>query len=218
MSTIKETTVFCAACGRQSEQGMLTSFSTFSGPDLDFRPAEMLRSTMNYWIMACPHCGYVAEDISKWPRVARNTLERLYARADKALPKLAYLFQKRALRCEHLKDIREAIRAYLCAAWVCDDAEDEARAGKMRAKCLELTQQRTKHCRRRDWNRYMLLKADMLRRMGEAEALQDINENDNRMDDKAQRVLVCQKELAAKGDCAAHGFDEFELELWDDFE
>ncbi len=218
MSTIKEISVFCAACGRPSEQTQLTSFSTFYGPDLDFRPAEMLRSTMRYWIMACPYCGYAAEDIGKWQRVARNTLERLYLSADKALPKLAYLFQKRALYCEHLKDIHGAVRAYLCAAWVCDDAENEVQAGEMRAKCLELTQQRMKHCRRRDWNRYILLAADLMRRTGDVQTLRDINENDKRMDESTLRVLKCQKELAARGDLLAHSFEEFGLELCDDYE
>lgn len=218
MSTFEEITVFCAACGRQSEQGRLTSFSTFSGPDLDFRPAEMLRYTMRYWIMACPHCGYAAEDIGKQPRVSRNTLEQLYAGADKALPRLAYLFHKHALYCEHLKDIRGAIRAYLCSAWLCDDAGDETRAKQMRVKCLELTQMIMKLCKGLDWNRYMMLTADLMRRTGEAEALRDISENDKRMDGKTRRVLACQKELAARGDCAVRSFEEFGLELWDDNE
>jgi hypothetical protein len=213
MSTIEEITVFCAACGRQSEQQRLTSFSTFSGADLDFRPAELLRSTMNYWIMACPHCGYVAEDIGKWPRVARNTLERLYACADKALPRLAYMFQKRALHCEHLKDIRGAIRAYLCAAWVCDDAGDEARAKEMRAKCLQLTQRRMKHCRRRGWNRYALLTADLLRRTGALAELFNIDASDKRMCDATKRAIICQQVLARHNDFASHCCDEFNLEM-----
>jgi endogenous inhibitor of DNA gyrase (YacG/DUF329 family) len=213
MSTIEETTVFCAACGRQSEQQRLTSFSTFSGSDLDFRPAEMLRSTMNYWIMACPHCGYVAEDIGKWPRVRRNTLDRLYAYADKALPKLAYLFQKRALHCEHQKDIRGAIRAYLCAAWVCDDAGDEDRAKQMRAKCLQLTQRRMKHCRRRDWNRYAMLTADLLRRIGVIKELLTMDTTDKRMGGTTKRAIICQQVLVRHNDFAPHCCEEFDLEM-----
>lgn len=218
MSTIEETTVFCAACGRPSEQTQLTSFSTFYGPDLDFRPAEMLRSTMRYWIMACPYCGYAAEDIGKRPSVLRDKLERLYEGADKELPRLAYRFHKRALHCEHLKDIHGAARAYLCAAWVCDDAGDEIRAKLMRVKCLELTRLRMKHCKEDEWNRYALLTADLLRRTGDVQTLRDINENDKRMDESTLRVLKCQKELAARGDLLAHSFEEFGLELCDDYE
>lgn len=212
MSTIEETTVLCAACGRPSEQTQLKSFSTFSGPDLDFRPAEMLRSTMRYWIMACPHCGYAAEDIGNRPRVAVDKLVQLYSGADKSLPRLAYLFQKHALHCEHLKDIRGAVRACLCAAWVCDDAGDEIRAKQIRIYCLELTRMIMESCRRPDWNRYTMLAADLMRRTGDVHALRDINENDKRMGDSTLRILKCQKELAARGDFLAHSFEEFGLE------
>jgi hypothetical protein len=109
--------------------------------------------------------------------------------------------------------IRGAIRAYLCAAWVCDDAEDEARAGKMRAECLQLTQRRMKHCRRRDWNRYMLLNADLLRRMGAFEELFIIDATDKRMSDTTKAVFVCQQRLVRNGDLAAHCCDEFDLEM-----
>jgi hypothetical protein len=213
LSTIEETTVFCAACGRQSQQGRLTSFSTFSGPDLDFRPAEMLRSTMHYWIMACPYCGYAAEDIGKRPRVLRDKLERLYEGADKELPRLAYRFHKRALHCEYLKDIRGAARAYLCAAWVCDDAGDGTRAKEMRAKCLELTQRRMKRCRGGEWNRYAILAADLLRRIGVFEELFIIDTADKRMSDTAKAVIACQRALARLRDIAAHCCDEFNLEM-----
>ncbi len=213
MSTIKEKIAYCVACGQPSEQTWLVSFSTFSGPDLDFRPAQLLRSTMKHWIMICPHCGYVAENISKWPRPACKVLERLYATADIGLPQLGYQFQKRALHCEHQKDIRGAIRAYLCAVWVCDDAEDDVRAREMRAKCLELTQRKMRRCRKRDWNRYLLLKADLLRRMSFFEELATIDTSDKRMSEFTKAVIVCQQVLAQRGDVAAHCFDEFNLEM-----
>ena len=213
MSTIAETSEFCAACGRRSKQGRLMSFSTFSGPDLDFRPAQMLRSTMRYWIMACPHCGYVAENISKWPRVMHVTLERLYEGANKSLPELAYLFHKRALHCAHLKDCRGAIRAYLCAAWVCDDAGDETRAKEMRVKCLEFTQRRMKNCKRSEWNHYAILMADLLRRTGALEGLFSIDCSDEHMEDATRRVIACQQQLARNNDFATHCCDEFDLEM-----
>ena len=34
-------------------------------PDLDLRPGEALRSTMDRWLQQCPHCGYAAPDIAK---------------------------------------------------------------------------------------------------------------------------------------------------------
>ena len=213
MSTIEEKFVFCSVCGRQSEQRKLMSFSTFSGPDLDFRPAALLRSTMKYWIMTCPHCGYVAENINKRPRVKRALLERLYEGANKSLPELAYQFHKRALHCEQLKDIRGAIRAYLCATWVCDDFGDETQAREMRVKCLELTQRRMKNCLRDEWNRYAILMADLLRRSGDCEGLFSIDFSDALMGDATRKAITCQQILARTNDFAAHCCDEFDLEM-----
>ena len=44
---------------------MLGSTSTFGSPDLDLRPAEMQRSTMEVWLQVCPHCRYIAPAISQ---------------------------------------------------------------------------------------------------------------------------------------------------------
>lgn len=53
----------CAVCGRASEHQVLASTNTMGPPDLDLRPEEMQRSTMNVWVQRCPHCGYCARSI-----------------------------------------------------------------------------------------------------------------------------------------------------------
>lgn len=217
MSTIENVTVKCALCGKNSGQARMLSVSAFDEPDLDFRPSEMLRSTMRLWLMECPHCGYVAEDIRKRPHMKKQTLLRIYAGAETGLPEPALIFQKRALYCEHKKDITGAIRAYLCAAWACDDAEDNIHAKALRIKCLEWTQRYLKRCRRKGWRRYTQLEADLLRRTENTDALRKMDTNDRRLDYATRELLLFQKALAEKHDFTAHSRAEIDLEPYDDF-
>ena len=59
MSTIHPFTVQCVICSKPSEQYRITSYSSFGGSDLDFRPPPRYRGTMSYWIDECPYCGYI---------------------------------------------------------------------------------------------------------------------------------------------------------------
>ncbi len=217
MSTSGVVHVRCATCGAQSEQVAIRSASAFDEPDLDFRPSEMLRSTMGMWLMRCPHCGYVVDDIHKRPRLRRRELWALYERADDALPELAHMFHQRALHCERIRDKSGAIRAYLCAAWVCDDAGDNMGAKRMRTACVMLVKRRMKRCGRRKWRLCTQLLADLLRRTGNIQALRAMNTDDRRLDFATRELLVFQKALAEKDDFAAHCRDEIDLESYDDF-
>lgn len=212
MSTIEETGVVCAVCGHVSAQACLTSYSQFGAPDLDFRPAEMLRGTMRYWIMVCPHCGYAAKKLSCRPRVRRDTLAQIYARADASLPKLAYAFQKHALHRAHRKDTAEAIQSLLWAAWVCDDKGTQAQARSMRQACLWLTRRYMARCPTSHRQRYLTLSADLMRRTGDFEAVLGLDTQDARLTAATRDLLACQQKLARKGDTAAHSQDEFGLE------
>ena len=164
MSTIKKISIKCAVCDIKSNQAVLTSYSLFGEPDLDFRPAPMLRSTMKYWLMECPNCEYVAKNLCGWTCTTKETLRQIYSGLDASLPLSAQAFHKKALYCEHVRDATGALCAYLCAAWACDDEEDDIHAVAMRLKCLELAQKRLNRCCRSKWRKYMQLIADLLRR------------------------------------------------------
>ena len=217
MSTINEISTRCTVCGRKSKQTVLTSYSLFGEPDLDFRPAPMLRSTMKYWLMECPNCGYVAKNLRGRPCAAKETLRQVYSGLDASLPLPAHAFHKRGLYCEHIRDTTCALRAYLCAAWVCDDAEDDIHAMTMRLKCLELAQKKLHCCRRSKWRKYMQLIADLLRRTKNIAVLRDMDTNDRRLDYMTRELLVYQKALAEKHDFSAHNRAEIDLEPFDDF-
>ena len=217
MSTVKEISVRCAVCGVESKQAVLTSYSLFGEPDLDFRPAPMMRSTMNCWLMECPNCGYVAKTLRRWPCASKKTLLQIYSGLDTSLPLLAHAFHKRALYCEYVQDATGALRAYLCAAWACDDAEDDIHAMAMRLKCLELAQKKLHCCHRSKWRKYMQLIADLLRRTQNIATLRNMDTNDRRLDYMTRELLIYQKALAEKHDFSAHNRAEIDLEPFDDF-
>ncbi|GAG60973.1 unnamed protein product [marine sediment metagenome] len=64
MTTYYEKEIICAICKNKSTYEMTSSFNAFGSCDLDTRPPEMQRSTMQYWTQRCPDCGYCAIDIS----------------------------------------------------------------------------------------------------------------------------------------------------------
>ncbi|MDD4843884.1 MAG: hypothetical protein PHU31_06085 [Anaerotignum sp.] len=217
MSTIKEITIRCAVCGKKSRQIVLTSYSLFGEPDLDFRPPPMLRATMKYWLMECPSCGYVAKDIRRWPWATKKMLQQIYSGLDTSLPSAAQPFHKRALYCEHMGNTTGALRAYLCAAWVCDDGEEDTHAINLRMKCLELAQRKMNHCRRGKWRQYMQLIADLLRRTQNVTDLRKLDTGDRRLDYCTRELLIYQKSLAERHDFSAHSREEIDLEPFDDF-
>lgn len=63
MTQIRSIEKKCSVCGKTAMYPVLLSTNCWGYPDLDFRPAEMQRSTMNTWLDECPHCGYVAVNI-----------------------------------------------------------------------------------------------------------------------------------------------------------
>jgi len=63
MTTLTPDAMRCALCGELSEHLVVGSSSSFGPPDLDTRPAELVRSTLPYWVRQGPVCGYCASDL-----------------------------------------------------------------------------------------------------------------------------------------------------------
>lgn len=132
MSLPMHTTKKCAVCGMESEQIVLTSTNTFGGgPDLDLRPAEMMRSTMCWWIQECPHCGYISGSLDDETSVTNEWLkEDEYTQCSglSFLSKLAEKFYKYYLINKADENPEDAFYAILHAAWACDDERDAENA------------------------------------------------------------------------------------------
>ena len=141
MTTINFDTKTCALCGHESTFAVLGSTNAFGSPDLDLRPPEMQRSTMEYWVEACESCGYRSHDISELiddaPDIVRS---EPYQRQleDSSCPPLANSFLCYALIQENAGEFSSAGQSAIHAAWACDDAEmtDAARSCRERAVSL----------------------------------------------------------------------------------
>lgn len=128
----------CGCCYESSEHDVLMSTNEMYGPDLDLRPGEDMRSTMNTWLQLCPYCGYCATDISVKPADAGVYKSQAYQAALKATdyPKLARRFLAYAVANES-SDALTAAQSYLHAAWLCDDARKSASAVECRRRAAE---------------------------------------------------------------------------------
>jgi hypothetical protein len=128
--------VRCANCGKSSEQTVLESTNAFGSPDLDLRPPEMQRSTMETWLQLCPSCGYCAPDITQAPSDSSILQSQGYQAAlqNHQFPELVRRFLAYAVALEP-SESAGAAQAYLQAAWVCDDGGlvDQARECRQRA-------------------------------------------------------------------------------------
>ena len=186
------------------------STNAFGSPDLDLRPPEMERSTMNVWIQECENCHYVSLNLSEKCPVPVS-----YIRSDGYLNCDGYAFKsdlaRRFYRQHKIKmlagDLQQAFDALLYAAWVCDDAQDKANAKAMRELCIPLaTFLISTEEKKRD--NLLLIKADLLRRAGRFDDLLAEYENVRFNDDVMNNVLKFQLLKAKERDDACYTIEQ----------
>ena len=200
----------CAVCGATSEYTILFSSFSYACPDLDLRPSEKHRSTMNMWVHECPKCGYVSGDVSKPTNIAREWLQsEKYLTCD-GMPfvsDLAKRFYRQYLLNSRREELRDAFYAILHAAWACDDAKDDENA---------------KHCRQigivlgrllieegcEDVDKIKLICADMMRRAGKFDQLISTYESVQFDDDLSNQILEFQIEKAKARDVSCYRIDD----------
>ncbi len=166
MTTLRRLPTTCSICGQTSVHTVMYSSNTFGGgPDLDLRPAPMLRNTMHTWIQRCPHCGYCSPKLSEETGITRDFLE-----SDKYLScngiyfknRLAEDFFRYHLICLELNKPEKAVTNALRAAWACDDSSELNNAVMCRLYCLESMKPIEEET---DINE-LLKRADIMRRAG----------------------------------------------------
>lgn len=163
MTTIMPQPVKCPVCENEFEIFVLGSTNAWGAPDLDLRPPEMQRSTMNQWVHECPNCGYVTSDFNISAEITSDFLKSdSYKSCDDLNFKhsLAERFYRQHLIAS---DNADKFYALLHCVWVCDDTGDEKNAEFIRTKCLEYMDQFELN----DDN--LIQRADLLRRSGQFE-------------------------------------------------
>jgi len=110
-------------CGEDVDCHVLNSTNSFGSPDLDLRPPEMQRSTMDAWLQECPKCHFVNRNLTYSITNARAILESSRYQeliAKKRIPEVARKFACFALL--NADDSEKAGEALVRSAWACDDA------------------------------------------------------------------------------------------------
>jgi hypothetical protein len=221
MTTLFQQEIPCANCGSVHEFMVMGSTTTFGSPDLDLRPAEMARYTMDQWVQHCPVCGYCAARLDDDIEGAGEVLETEdYQRfAWEAGESLGARFRCASLLYEGGGRRVEAAWAAHCEAWAHDDAGPQDRAAAARERTLALLEkahQAGGHLGR-DREGDGLIRVDLLRRLGRFE---EARERVHRLlagedpvagadlSDEARTLLTYQAELISAGDTAAHTTDE----------
>ena len=167
MSTFYRSIQKCSVCGEESQQIEIGSTNAFGSPDLDLRPPEMQRSTMQVWVQECPNCGYVAADLEDEAAISEAWLqseEYIRKTSVEFESPLSLKFFKQSVICEKSGDYRGAFFAILHAAWDCDDNMDVENARLCRKEALrifplmpELAETKMKE---------IVMRADIMRRAG----------------------------------------------------
>ncbi len=164
----------CAVCGNTSKHTGIISTNAFGSPDLDTRPPQMKRSTIDMWIQTCPSCGYCAPDISEQIEKSSEVVRSdSYQRQlnNPEFPKLANAFLCFSLIQESAGEYARAGWACIHAAWSCDDDGSDAAAQKCRMKAVTLFQRAKENGQRfaEQAGAEEALMIDLLRRSGQFE-------------------------------------------------
>jgi hypothetical protein len=214
MTTLFRQDVTCAICETVSTHVRVGSSNVLFGPDLDSRPGEMLRSTIEYWIQACPACGYCAPDLAKAPPDRKRLVESEAYRAQGGRPggsSAATHYLRWAWIQDQEGAYADAGWAAMRAAWVCDDVGSAGRARDCRLQALTLFQKASQAGQRFASSPLMeaAVTADICRRVGRFEdALAAVERGEQILQQDAQTthvgvipdVLVFQRQLIQRED------------------
>ena len=202
MTMIFPEPVKCPICENEIEIYVLASTNTSGFPDLDLRPPEMERSTMNTWMHECPHCGYAASDFEKTPEVSRDFISgEAYRKCDghEFINPLSKRFYHGYMISE---DDKERFNFLLYCAWTCDDADDDENAVSIRKKSLKYLDLLELN------DNISLLKADILRRSNQFDAVIEGYSSASYPEEIHNQISAFQVEKAVQKDSACYTIED----------
>ena len=201
----------CAVCGESSTQPGLLSTNATGSSDLDGRPSEMVRSTMDCWIERCPGCGYCSTDIGE----SKSGLEKIIQTPEYRdilerddIPELAASFLASSYLYNLDKEYARAARMAHYASWVLDDFDASVESTNARIKTIALIQLADEHGQEFSASREesILITVDLMRRsrlFNQAEAFIE-NTSPECSDDSIQELIRYERQLIADRDSAVH--------------
>lgn len=224
--------VKCAVCGKGNQVMVMNSTSRFGTCDLDTRPPAMFRFTM--FLQSCMHCGYVNHDITEGDNSIQEFLEtELYQTCDGINPadETAKHFIQYAIIQAHSKvesilndtdsgsTQENILMGFLNAAWACDDCAKadpkyekyKQDAIECRKRCLGLIDSIITKQQDSGHKETMLgIKADLLRRTGQFEAV--ISEYENKVFENpyVDQVIRFEIDLAKDKDTKTYNMQDID--------
>ena len=209
--------VICAVCGAKTSVSGLLSTNAMGPSDLDTRPPEMERSTMEYWVQCCSKCGYCADDLSDGKKNSSwliDTSEYHLRLNEENYPALANHFRCLSLINETDGEYSKAAWASLHGAWVCDDADLLEQSYTCRINAIRLLREAEDNENNFSDQEGVtdLVLIDMLRRVGKyEEATREItNRQFNNDNPSLLRILIFQSILIGKQDRSCHTIPVFD--------
>ena len=170
----------CAICGTRCRPPFRAPTAELA-PDLDGRPGEPARSTLERWVALCPGCGAAAPDLAALPPEAAAVIPRADIQAE----------PDRFLRWSMITaDPEAAAEAILQAAWLREDREEDATALRIRAAAA--------------WQGDPLRRIDILRRAGAMTEADALAARLTGLDEDQRRIVAFQRNRIAAGDTARH--------------
>ncbi|MDE6678687.1 MAG: hypothetical protein K2K02_06575 [Ruminococcus sp.] len=160
--------VTCSVCDKKSAHTVITEVEVFGVPDMDLRPPEPHRFTMDYWVMECSECGYCNGSLETPLETDSSYLESTEYKTLGGIETdntLVSRFIRKALVSLKNRDYAEAVQSYLYASWVSDDEKNSEKARECRTEAVSIIE----NSPLKDDDNFVLLKADLLRRNGEFE-------------------------------------------------
>jgi hypothetical protein len=217
MTTMRQENFTCFVCGQEAEFWRLGSTNTLALPDLDTRPAEMMRSTLSTQVQRCPQCGYCAALVSdqndQAASLVASTKYQDQLKNDQ-YPELANAFLCQALIEQDRNNLVATTWALIHAAWACDDTHGDLQAADCRKQAAELlVKAELKSTPIAECNGIgSAILVDLLRRSGQFDrAKSEIEARWNAISDFTVRdILILQMELIEEKDTRCHTVKETE--------
>ena len=205
----------CYVCGKTALYSHIVSTNQFGFPDLDTRPPERMRSTMDEWIQCCTNCGYCALDISTGNLKTLDVIKtKKYKKqmSDSNFPELANHFLCWRLFAESEGEYDTAGWAALNAAWACDDHNKSNEATQCRKLAMIMFLESFKKGKRfaDDFKSEMEILIDLFRRCGKFSLALYIAQHilNDRCIIHANNLIKFQIDLMKKKDTGCHCCDE----------
>lgn len=173
----------CAVCATPCRPAFRTPTAELA-PDLDGRPGEPARSTLERWIALCPGCGAAAPDLAALPPEAAAIIPRADIQAEPDR------FLRWSLLAAALGNPVAAAEATLQAAWRQEDDGQDASALRRRAATA--------------WPGDPLRQIDILRRAGALPEADALAASLTGLDEDQRHIVAFQRDRIAANDTTRH--------------